>query len=328
MRRMTLPVITALILFSSVLIAQVNAETVIVNNPYEVVRWDNCQYHKANLHTHTKNSDGALPPSEVITGYDERDYDILAITDHNHFTWPWGEWDRDPEELGMIAVRGCEPSRHHHMNSFFCDYDGAEGDIEDSLSIVEDKGGLAQLNHPGRYSKDISWYKRLLDKYEILLSVEVYNQGDRYSGDRKFWDKLLTETMPERPVWGTSNDDMHGRGHMGRNWQVMLLPEGKLSRKMFRTAYKKGVFYACYDKSGEGENVVLPQSIKTKGRRIVVDADCDEEDIRWISEGDEVARGAALSLDAEKDLGSYVRVVIHGENGARTLLQPIGLREN
>ena len=37
---------------------------------------------KANLHTHTTNSDGTFSPSEVIGFYADAGYDVLAFTDH------------------------------------------------------------------------------------------------------------------------------------------------------------------------------------------------------------------------------------------------------
>lgn len=41
------------------------------------------KYFKANLHTHTRISDGVLTPEEMIGMYRDRGYDILCITDHN-----------------------------------------------------------------------------------------------------------------------------------------------------------------------------------------------------------------------------------------------------
>lgn len=40
----------------------------------------------AELHCHSTNSDGKLTPKEIVALYEERGYDILAITDHNFLT--------------------------------------------------------------------------------------------------------------------------------------------------------------------------------------------------------------------------------------------------
>lgn len=41
---------------------------------------------KGSLHIHTTNSDGGLRPEEVYDWYKEKDYDFIAVTDHNLIT--------------------------------------------------------------------------------------------------------------------------------------------------------------------------------------------------------------------------------------------------
>ena len=57
-----------------------------------------------------------------------------------------------------------------------------------------------------------------------------------------------TETMPERPVWGYSNDDMHTEPHIGRNWNMLILPE--LSHDWVRTGMVEGLSYFVYVPGG------------------------------------------------------------------------------
>ena len=42
-------------------------------------------YYKANLHSHSRHSDGGSWPEEMKEAYKSRGYDILAITDHSIF---------------------------------------------------------------------------------------------------------------------------------------------------------------------------------------------------------------------------------------------------
>lgn len=42
-------------------------------------------WYKANLHSHSTDSDGGLTPSELVNGYKDRGYSVLAISDHNVF---------------------------------------------------------------------------------------------------------------------------------------------------------------------------------------------------------------------------------------------------
>ena len=37
---------------------------------------------KCALHAHTTNSDGELPPADLVRHYEEAGFDALAITDH------------------------------------------------------------------------------------------------------------------------------------------------------------------------------------------------------------------------------------------------------
>lgn len=80
--------------------------------------------------------------------------------------------------------------------------------------------------------------------------------------------------------------------------------------------------------SGTSENAVELDSLIVGAESIGAYANWPDDSIRWISEGREVARGASLSLSSTPDLGCYVRAVIHGADGARTLTQPIGLAEH
>src|SRR5210317_501741 len=64
-------------------------EKITINNPYDGVSWEKEHRHKANLHTHTTNSDGKIQPHDVVDGYKALGYSALAITDHDRVTYPW-----------------------------------------------------------------------------------------------------------------------------------------------------------------------------------------------------------------------------------------------
>ncbi len=297
----------------------------VTTNPYKDVDWPTWNRHTVNLHTHTTESDGRLSPAEVIDAYKELGYAALSITDHNKYTWPWNTWDRDTLNEGVVAIPGCEPSRHDHVNSFFCDYAGESGNIEVTLDSISSKGGLAQINHPGRYDRSPSWYENLYTRYPMLISMEVYNQGDRYSGDRRLWDEVLSRTMPARPIWATSNDDMHKADHIGRNRQIVLTADPQPTLESVRESLEEGRFFAGYDPSGTAENLIIPDSIYVHPDTIRIYAPNTDADIRWIGIRGEIHSGNELVLSEEDTLGNYVRAEIRGPGGARLLLQPFGL---
>ncbi len=286
-------------------------------NPYADVDWDVFGRHKANFHTHTTESDGNMSPADVIDEYHSMGYDILAITDHNRVTWSWQDFGKDPEDLGMIAVQGNEPSRHHHMGSYFNDYNGEFTDLHDSLQAVADRDGLAVLFHPGRYSFDTAWYVDIYETYDFLVGMEVYNQGDRYPNDRELWDEVLAEMMPERPVWGFSNDDSHGLSHIGRNHQTLLLPE--LTEENVRAAMIKGEFYFSYTPTrGDPAPEIIHIEANQNEGFIAIEAD-GATDVRWISGGETILSDEYVIY--VRGYNGYLRIELEGPYGT-TYTQP------
>jgi hypothetical protein len=249
-------------------------------------------------------SDGSLSPTAKIDAYHRRGYTILALTDHNMVTYPWQNYGRQPSALGMLAVPGCEPSRHHHIGSYFNDYDGSATNLVESLKTIGARNGLAVLFHPGRYDHGVDWYADLYKKYEHLIGLEVYNQGNRYPQDRALWDALLTRLMPHRPVWGMANDDAHGPGHIGLNWQIFLLPE--LSEEALRHAMHQGHSFFSYAYEGHlpdgDKNVPVIEAIRVDSAigQIAIEA-TGYETIDWISAGQVIAGGAYWTPAGTRD---------------------------
>ncbi len=322
----------------------------IIRDPYAAVNWETTGRYRANFHTHTTGSDGQMNPHEVVDHYHRLGYRILAITDHNAVTYPWTAFtelapadgwlqreesgqiapdalereNREPVTLGMVAIQGNELSSHHHMGSFFNPHNGTTNEV-DSLATLAALDGLAMLYHPGRYKKEIGWYVDLYRRYPHLFGLEVFNQGDRYPGDRAIWDAILADLMPDRPVWGYSNDDMHRLSHLGRNYSVMLLPT--LSSEMVRHGMENGWSYFVYSP------VVTNRLAKPVIRSIAVDPGKARIHIQtetpckvvWISEGREIHQGDTIDLADVPDVGAYVRAELHGEDGIVVGTQPFAL---
>ncbi len=149
---MAVAIVVLGMLWLSLQIQAVSAsEVALILDPYASIDWEHLTQYKLNLHTHTTESDGQMPPAQVIDEYYERGYDGLAITDHNLSTWPWSDFGRDPEALGMVAIPGNELSRHHHTLSLFTAYETDATDIDMALRGVAEAGGLAVLCHPAMH---------------------------------------------------------------------------------------------------------------------------------------------------------------------------------
>lgn len=317
----------------------------VVINPYQDVDWEHNGRHRGNFHTHTTEWGGKVEPAEVIDRYHDNEYDILALTDHNKATWPWSAFGRDPEALGMVAVPGNELSRHHHTLSLFSDFENETKDLETSLTQIDERGGLSVLAHPGRYWKleegkvpdevrdrYVAHYK----KHDSLIGMEVVNQGDRYPRDRALWDAVLTELMPEQPIWGMANDDSHKILHIGLNQTIMLLPEH--TEQAVRQALETGSYYFATvtphpqnERDPAGIPVIHHTDHDKKTNVITIHADCggeplDDGAFSWMSAGGKViAQGPTLALNEVEGLSKYVRAEIRGTGGT-TFTQPFGLR--
>lgn len=312
-----------LIVLTSLLLVALTGNSQTVNltlNPYADVNWATVNQYKANYHTHTTNSDGSQTPSTVINEYYSKGYSILAITDHNVTTWPW------PQNPGMLAVRGNEYSTSHHMNALM-NFTSSSNNLENGIPHVQANGGRVQINHPGRYRSpsEWSWYLPWFRDYASCVSLEVFNQGDRYSNDRQLWDNINENYFAQEGkfAWGTSNDDKHTTSHLYGNFNFMLMPE--LTEAAFDECLTKGAFYFCYE-PGRSGNADVPRisniAVDENSKTITISAS-GYTSIQWIGPGTTViATGTVFNYSAYTD-HEFIRAVLDGPMGD-SYTQPFG----
>ena len=342
--------------------------TLLSVNAYDGIDWSSINRFKANFHTHTSQSfDTKFATHEVVDLYNQAGYSILALTDHDANPYPWEQFDlynpaaesRSPSTLGMLAIPGVELSKDNrntwdektggnfnHHNDFFTGRKGQEfASLRESYAYTDAIGGLQIINHPGQYwnlatsytpgeKNSPQWHAENFTLYDCLVGLEVYNQGNRRPNDRILWDQILSITMPERPVWGYSNDDTHTREQYFRNYQFMLMPS--LDAESLKTAMRGGHHYFSYEYTGSGEDKAPHISAidhDVNASTITIDTP-DADEIQWISSTD-IPSGASPS--ARKStvigygktfcytgfLGSYVRALLKNDYG-ETCTQPFG----
>ncbi len=313
------------------------AGSIVLANPYAKVDWERWEQHRANLHTHTTMSDGRLEPAEAIDRYRELGYTVLALTDHDtvgpkgkrdhpqktETTWPWSRFERQPAELGMVAIEGNEISKLHHIGSYFTGYGNA--DVESEAQVIEEigqRGGVAVMFHPGRYDHPVEWYVGLFSRFDHLRGLEVCNRADRYPWDLGLWDDVLSETMPGRPVWGFANDDMHRPEEVGRSWEMLLLP--KATAENVRAAMETGRFYfSMVYEAGKPAPTIKSIGVDAEAGTITLEAQGHQQ-IYWISRGRIVASGPTFDAKRARRPERYVRAQLRGEYGY-TYTQPFSL---
>ncbi|MCM8818840.1 MAG: hypothetical protein NC915_05140 [Candidatus Omnitrophica bacterium] len=288
-----------------------NYEEVILINPYKDVNWDKVKRYKANLHTHTKESDGKEPIEKVIFLYKSRGYSILSITDHNKFTYP-----SDNKEIFLIKGIEFGKNQHHILGYFsFKVPENIENLNEDEILKLISEDGFAVFSHPGRYNKSIDWYINFFEKYPNLLGIEVLNpsvQKKKSYGDTDIWDEILSKTMPERQVWGFGNDDFHNITHLSINWNEFLID--KINEEEIKKAIKGGKFYICSAILGFDMPYIKKIIIDGKKGEIKIEAE-NYKKIRWISNGKLIEEGEKIKYKKNPDIKNYIRVEIIGEQG-------------
>lgn len=354
-----------------------------INNPYESVNWETFGQYKGDFHAHSTNSDGGNLTREMVEDHYAKGYDILAMTDHNYVTRGWENADKGAMSIerkreieagvgrggrGMLDFSySNEQSRSDHINTFGIDWNNpSEGSSMDLvLDMNEVLGGIAHINHMGRYtggkrspepSHDpavIQKYVTLLEEHPNTIGMEIINKLDNESrNDRPLWDNILKVLMPEgRNVWGFSNDDTHSLNATGYSWNMLLMP--KLDTATTRATLEKGAFYAVSRISrNDGINATFADGTELPGSgkestlylldqktpsisKIAVDqkensiciAGADYDKVEWIADGEVIATGNEIDLnDYEDQINSYVRAQLKSNTGI-AFTQPFGVKE-
>ncbi len=182
----------------------------------------------------------------------------------------------------------------------------------------------------------VQHYINLFKAHPHLVGMEVLNRTrpDReYPLDRELWDRLLGALMPDRPVWGAASDDMHGMRHLGGDW-IMALAD-TLDEQTARTALAKGRYYFVSTRLHEPDRAAVEGAPRIDGiahdpdaglltvKASVAGKPVPDHKYAWISNGQTIQNGAALSYRDAAKLGAYVRVEIT-EQGGTAYTNPFG----
>ena len=196
---------------------------------------------KANLHTHTTNSDGKFTPAQVIMLYRQRGYQVLNFSDHRR-TNDIAALDG----MGMTLLSGIELHPAHprfglwHLLAVNVpkDFPGEFATAQEAADAVNAAGGLIYCAHPywcGTRSTEILEIKG-------LAGIEVYNTSTKHIGkeyNMVIWDELLDAgwNCPALAV-----DDIHGTHHLFGGWTVILADDAK--PETIVDALRKGSYYS------------------------------------------------------------------------------------
>lgn len=197
---------------------------------------------KANLHTHTTNSDGSFSPQEIIDMYSGAGYDVLTFTDHRT-TNPVSSYDGK----GMTLISGIEL---HPMGPRNIPWHilavGVPEDFphthpetgQSAIDLANAAGAAVFCAHPywcGFTSTEVMSLKN-------ILGIEVYNTSTRYIG-KEFnmycWDDCLDAGKEYTAI---AVDDIHSIRDFACGW-TMICAESSSQEDILK-ALKQGYFYS------------------------------------------------------------------------------------
>lgn len=183
------------------------------------------EWYKVQLHVHTAASiDSQWPSDAALQAYADRDYDFVALSDHDIVTLP----SRVPDGLVVIpAEENTVPNPYYPLGShavfLFVTEHVTAPSIEERFKTVTARGGLVSLAHPSwngnlGHGKWELWQALVVPQFSL---VEVFNPFSNTQRDEAFWHEIVMQRGPDRPVWAIAVDDAHDASAIDRGWTMV-----------------------------------------------------------------------------------------------------------
>ncbi|WP_138465889.1 PHP domain-containing protein [Poseidonocella sp. HB161398] len=218
------------------------------------------RFYRGNLHTHSTNSDGCLPPGEVCRRYRAEGYDFLALTDHFIGQYGYPLTDTAPfRAAGFTTLLGAElhsgameNGELWHILAVGLPADFAPGNAPGFVPVPDQESGpelaararaagaFVAIAHPQWSGLTLADARSV----EAAHAVEIYNHGCATGCDRadgfSIADLLLSEG---RDLALVATDDAHFTepDHFG-GWVMVKAAEN--SPEALLEALKAGRFYS------------------------------------------------------------------------------------
>lgn len=214
---------------------------------------------KANLHTHTTNSDGKFTPAQIIDMYKDAGYDVLNFSDHSVVN-KVSEYDG----MGMTLISGIEL---HPMGPRGIRWHilavGVKEDFANTMPVTGQEavdsaivsGAVVFCAHPywcGFTPAEVMQLER-------IAGIEVYNTSCRYIGkefNMYVWDACLDAGKLYNAV---AVDDIHSGCDFCGGW-TMICAKSR-DQKDIIDALKTGHFYST--QGPEFSKIVVNEGVLT-----------------------------------------------------------------
>lgn len=206
-------------------------------------------YRKAQLHCHTRRSDGRYEPAEIARRYRDAGYAFLVFTDHNVVT-------RCDEvcDGSFLALPGIEetvtcglPPLGPHLGRLLVGEVLGAGPAQDRIRRTLEGGGIPCLNHPS-WTGNLwtgAWAADTVASLRGPFLVEIWNPHSNTREDVRRWRRAVRAHGPEVPIGCVAADDCHTAAQFDRAWVMVKVCE--ITASALRRALLGG---ACYATTG------------------------------------------------------------------------------
>ena len=200
----------------------------------------------ADLHIHSKYSDGKLSIPDLVDFYGKRGFKVIAITDHlceeetflgkaslflkktlsahnfhEYLETIKVQGKRALKQYGMLVIAGVEITKNslsfhrsaHILAVGITDYISADGSILEILKKIKAQGALAIAAHPVSTKKIEHQTYHLWDQRQVL--AEYFDAWEVASGPHIF-EEVMNSGLPI-----IASSDFHHEKHI-RSWKSLL----------------------------------------------------------------------------------------------------------
>jgi len=189
-----------------------------------------------------------------------------------------------------------------------------------------------EVNYPN-YPYPTLWYAEQFLANNHALGLEAFNI--RWNGvirdHKEWWDRILNNTMPDRPIWGFANSDAHNvTTDVGKLMNMLFVNQATPAE--ITQALESGSFYGVYDPQGStlarhtSNPPAFPtiNSITCQDSVISISAN-NTSSINWINNQALIHTGPSFDTSKYAHL-KYIRAELTGSDGSMAFTQPFALK--
>jgi len=203
-------------------------------------------YRRAQLHCHTRHSDGRDVPRTVLEHYRAAGYTFVVFTDHNRVTVC-----EDLNDGAFLALSGVESTVPRpfrplgpHMGRLGAPGSLAARGAQACVDATVAAGGVVSLHHPS-WSGNFGTGRWSLGEMLALRGYHLVEISNHHSGtyaDLRRWTGVLRHRGPAGAVGAVAADDLHRVRDLNTGWIMVKTPA--VAAGPFLDALRALAFYA------------------------------------------------------------------------------------